>query len=351
MKKSIIVILIIALMMTLVSCNGTKDKKEEKDVEEKTEEKIEDVLDEKDEDTSEEKSNDSTKKIYEVGLVAKNQSDQFTAWQANEVINLAEEEYFDKIKIEMIDGAGDNAKILSAMETFISKEVDAILVQPNDTESLIPVINQAYDKGIIVITLSEKVDDEHSTSILSSEKGMGFLLGEKAAEVLPEDAKVVLLEGQPGLSVVVDRTDGIKEGLTSSGREDIEILVIQNADWARDKAMNYMEDWLTLYDQIDGVIAHDDIMLLGAVSAIENAGRKDEFSFLGGIDGLPEGCEAVKEGRTTCSVAQDAPEQAKAALSMAISTLEGGKQEDVVIDTELITLKNVDKWLELHDEQ
>ena len=91
MKKSIIVILILALMMTLVSCNGTKDKKEEKDVEEKTEEKIEDVLDEKDEDTSEEKSNDSTKKIYEVGLVAKNQSDQFTAWQANEVINLAEE--------------------------------------------------------------------------------------------------------------------------------------------------------------------------------------------------------------------------------------------------------------------
>lgn len=79
---------------------------------------------------------------------------------------------------------------------------------------------------------------------------MGFLLGEKAAEVLPENANVVIVEGQAGLSVVVDRTEGIKEGLASTGRDDINVLVTQNANWERDKAMNYMEDWLTMYDQI-----------------------------------------------------------------------------------------------------
>ena len=284
---------------------------------------------------------------YQVGLVAKNQTDQFTAWQANELVAACEGDYSDKVDVEVIDGAGDNAKLISGMETFISKGVDVIFVQPNDIESLIPTIRQAYEEGIIVITLSEKVDDGESTSIVSSEKDMGYLLGKKAAETLPENANVVLIEGQAGLTAVIERTEGIKEALAE--RDDINILVIQNANWERDKAMNYMDDWLTAYDKIDGVLSHDDVMLLGAVKAIENAGRMEEFSFLGGIDGLPEGCEAVKSGLTTCSVAQNAPAQAKAALDMALSTLEGGKQEDVVVDTELITKDNVDKWLEIHE--
>ncbi|HBR03273.1 MAG TPA: hypothetical protein DD738_11740 [Ruminiclostridium sp.] len=283
---------------------------------------------------------------YKVGLVAKNQTDQFTAWQANELVNACKSKYSDQFEIEMIDGGGDNAKIIAGMETFISKGVDAIFVQPNDTESLIPTIKSAYDNGIIVITLGEKVEDGSSTSILSSEFGMGELLGTAAAESLPQKANVVIIEGQAGLSVVVDRTNGIKSGLSS--RDDVNILVVQNANWERDKAMNYMEDWLTLYDKIDGVFSHDDIMLLGAVNAIQNAGRLDEFSFLGGIDGLPEGCEAVKSGLTTCSVAQDAPSQAVAAFEMALKTLQGGAQEDVTVDTELITKGNVDKWIDIH---
>lgn len=320
MKKLLAVLLAVIMVIGLVACGG--EKKEET------------------------KKEDEVKK-WSAGLVAKNQTDQFTAWQANELVAAVENKYSDKFNIEVIDGAGDNAKLISGMETFISKGVDVIFVQPNDIESLIPTIKEAYNQGIIVITLSEKVDDGNSTAIVSSEKDMGYLLGEKAAEVLPENANVVLIEGQAGLTAVIERTAGIKEAL--SKRDDINILVIQNANWERDKAMNYMDDWLTAYDKIDGVLSHDDVMLLGAVKAIENAGRLDEFSFLGGIDGLPEGCEAVKSGLTTCSVAQNAPAQAEAALEMAIQTLEGGTQEEVVVPTELITIENVDKWLEIHE--
>ena len=322
MKKVIAILLVAIMILSLCACaNGT---------------------------TKEVPEQNETETKYKVGLVAKNQTDQYTAWQANEILSACANDYADKFEVEMIDGGGDNAKLMAGMETFISKGVDVIFVQPLDIEALIPTIREAHEKGIIVITLSEKVADGYSTSILSSEKGMGYLLGQKAAEVLPENANVVIIEGQAGLSVVVDRTEGIKEGLASTGRSDINILVTQNANWERDKAMNYMEDWLTMYDRIDGVLSHDDIMLLGAVSAIEAAGRKDEFSFLGGIDGLPEGCTAVKEGRTTCSVAQDAPAQAKAAFEMALQTLEGGTQEDVVVETELITTENVDKWIDIH---
>ena len=77
---------------------------------------------------------------YQVGLVAKNQTDQFTAWQANELVAACEGDYSDKVDVEVIDGAGDNAKLISGMETFISKGVDVIFVQPNDIESLIPTI-------------------------------------------------------------------------------------------------------------------------------------------------------------------------------------------------------------------
>ncbi|MCI8550856.1 MAG: sugar ABC transporter substrate-binding protein [Lachnospiraceae bacterium] len=333
MKKVLAVLLAAVMMFSLAACGGGKEAKETKAQETKAKE------------TAAAKEDGGAKK-YKAGLVAKNQTDQFTAWQANELVAACEGEFSDRFDVEVIDGAGDNAKLISGMETFISKGVDVIFVQPNDIESLIPTIKQAYEQGIIVITLSEKVDDGNSTSILSSERDMGRLLGEKAAEVLPENANVVLIEGQAGLTAVVERTAGIEEALAK--RDDINILVVQNANWERDKAMNYMDDWLTAYDKIDGVLSHDDVMLLGAVKAIENAKRLEEFSFLGGIDGLPEGCEAVKSGLTTCSVAQNAPEQAKAALNMAIQTLEGGTQEDVVVDTELITAENVDKWLEIH---
>ncbi|WP_343208088.1 sugar ABC transporter substrate-binding protein [Anaerolentibacter hominis] len=283
---------------------------------------------------------------FSIGLVAKNQTDQFTAWQANEIMNTCQKDYADVFDIEMIDGEGDNAKIINAIETFTAKGVNAILVQPDDKEAIKTTISAAYDKGIIVITLSEKVDDGQSTSITSSEYSMGYLLGSCAAEKLPPDAKVVLIEGQAGQSAVIGRTEGIEKALSERG--DIEVLVKANANWARDKAMNYMEDWLVLYPHIDGVLSHDDIMLLGAVNAIDAAGRRDEFSFLGGVDGLPEGCTAVKDGVTTCSVAQDAPAQAKAALDMVKQTLGGGEQKDVEVETELITSDNVDKWLDIH---
>ena len=321
MKKLLSLLLVFTLMFTMVACGQEDDGK--------------DV------------SGDGGEK-YKIGLVAKNQTDQFTAWQANEIVNACEKEYSDIFEIEMIDGGGDNANIVSAMETFISKGVDAIFVQPNDTESLIPTINDAYDQGIIVITLGEKVEDGKSTSILASEFGMGELIGKAAAEKLPEDSNIVIIEGQAGLSVVVDRTEGIKSGLES--RDDINILVVQNANWERDKAMNYMEDWLTLHEKIDGVLSHDDIMLLGAVNAIEKSGRMEEFSFLAGIDGLPEGCQAVENGKIDCTVAQDAPAQAIAALEVAKETLEGGEQKDRTVDTELITKDNVDKWIKIHTE-
>lgn len=191
MKKVIAMLMVTIMMFSLCACSASGKNEENA--------------------SSAEQSGSETEK-YRVGLVAKNQTDQFTAWQANELVNVCEKEYADQFEIEMIDGGGDNAKILAGMETFISKGVDVIFVQPNDIESLIPTINTAYEQGIIVITLGEKVDDGKSTSILSSEKGMGFLLGEKAAEVLPENANVVIVEGQAGLSVVVDRTEGIKEG-------------------------------------------------------------------------------------------------------------------------------------------
>ena len=65
--------------------------------------------------------------------------------------------------------------------------------------------------------------------------------------------------------------------------------------------------------------------------------------------GIIEAMKLMNEIQKMCIRDRNAPAQAKAALDMALSTLEGGKQEDVVVDTELITKDNVDKWLEIHE--
>jgi len=123
MKKVIAMLMVTIMMFSLCACSASGKNEENA--------------------SSAEQSGSETEK-YRVGLVAKNQTDQFTAWQANELVNVCEKEYADQFEIEMIDGGGDNAKILAGMETFISKGVDVIFVQPNDIESLIPTINTAY---------------------------------------------------------------------------------------------------------------------------------------------------------------------------------------------------------------
>lgn len=122
----------------------------------------------------------------------------------------------------------------------------------------------------------------------------------------------------------------------------MEIVACQVADFDRAKAMSVMENILQANPEIDGLYAANDEMLLGALEAIEGAGRTDEIVKCG-CDALDETMDAIRDGSVEATIAEPPFFLGKAILETAYNYLEGEEVEEVVIlDNQLVTKDNVD---------
>ena len=294
---------------------------------------------------------------YEIGLAAKNLSDPFTAWQAQLVIDKAEELY-PEFDFTMIDCEGSTEKSISVMENLITQDVDIILWQNSDRDASVDVTNQSFEAGIPVVSLSNIINDENSYAVRSDPVMEGEIMGTYVASLLDSGeiqsgAKMFIMRAPDGSATGNSRSEGIMNTLFNV-RTDCELVEEKPADWDRAKATALMEDWLTANDQIDAVLCHNDAMALGALEAIEAAGRIDEIKVFG-IDGLPEAIYSISQGKMAGSVIQDAVKQAEVSLDFVHSLLVDGEtpaDRQVFVEGEVISLgnDNVDKWIEIMKE-
>ena len=131
-------------------------------------------------------------------------------------------------------------------------------------------------------------------------------------------------------------------------RPDIQVVDVQIGDWDTAEAMRITEDWLQQYPDLAAIASMNDSMILGSIEAAKAAGR--ELLFFG-VDGMADGCNAVKEGTLTATVLQDAREIAKGGLELAARCLNGEKLTgaDVLhVDAALIAPENVDEFIAGH---
>ena len=126
----------------------------------------------------------------------------------------------------------------------------------------------------------------------------------------------------------------------------IEVLQEQTANWKRAEALSLAEDWLTAYQDLDAIICQNDDMAMGALEAVEAAGRKDSIIVIG-IDAIEDALAAVKEGRLDCTVFQDAAGQGATSLDVALACAKEGKikTDDVMIPFVLVVKDNVDDFI------
>lgn len=293
-------------------------------------------------------------KTYKIGLAAKNLSDPFTAWQAQIIVDKAKEQY-PMFEFTMIDCEGSTEKSISVVENLIIQGVDIILWQNNDRDASIDVTNRAFDAGIPVVSLSNIINDERSYAIRSDPVMEGEIMGSYVASLLDSGeiqngAKMFIMRAPDGSPTGNSRSEGIMNTLFNV-RTDCTLLEEKPGDWDRAKATALMEDWLTANEQIDAVLCHNDAMALGALDAIEAAGRLEEVKVLG-IDGLPEAIYSISQGKMTGSVIQDAIKQAEVVLEFTYSLLVDEKipaDREVFVVGEVISIKNgnVEKWIDI----
>ena len=212
------------------------------------------------------------------------------------------------------DGQQKQSNQITAIRTFIQQEVDYIVLAPVTETGWDTVLQEAKDAGIPVIIVDRMVNvtDE---SLFTSWVGSDFELeGKKVTEWLhqytlangisPEDIHIVNIQGTIGASAQIGRTKALED---AAGAHGWDLLAEKSGDFTQAKGREVMEELLALYDNINVVYCENDHEALGAIEAIEAAGKTVGSDIAGGeimvlaFDGINE--EAVryaKEGKITC---------------------------------------------------
>lgn len=202
-------------------------------------------------------------------------------------------------KLIVLDSQNDPAKELANMEDLLTQGVDAILINPTDSDAVGNAIKMANNQSVPVITLDRGASaGEVVTHIASDNVAGGMMAGEYAIELLGGSGNVVELEGIPGTSAARDRGKGFNSALAGTS---LKVVAKQTADFDRTKGLNVMENILQAQSDIDVVFAHNDEMALGALKAIEGSGRE---IFVIGFDANDDAVKSVSEGKMAATVAQ-----------------------------------------------
>lgn len=221
-------------------------------------------------------------------------------------------------------GMDVNAQI-SQFQQFINRKVDAIIVAPVNSATLTPQIKAAKEAGIAVIVTNLTASPDATPYITSYVGPDDVKAGANEAKhmvaALNGKGNVVVLQGPLGQSGEIDRTKGIKEVLAQN--PGVTVLAIQPGNWARNKAYSIMQDWLSRYgSKIDGVIAENDDMAIGAIQALKEKGLAGKIPVTG-TDGIKDGMRAVRDGTELESNLQDGPLELGMAVQVAVNKVEG----------------------------
>ncbi len=338
MKKKVISILVgTALMATLLTGCGNSGKTETVNTDTSKEETANEEV---------ETAKTEDEKEYRVAYIARAQSDSFAAWLANEMMAAAEE--YPDITLDVFDGQADDEKENAAIENAITNGYDAIIVQPNNGEAQRPYVVKIVESGIIAITTNARIDGIEGASSVDADPYAQAAVNAKAAlEQIPENAKVVVLNGPSGNFHADERRKAWQAEFFDK-RTDVEIVGEQIANWNKDEAVQYMEDWVTSNGKIDAIISMNDNMAAGALEVV--AGKeefKDILSY--GVDGTAEACLLIQEGTMTSTCLQSAIDLAALNMETVHKLLTGEEtQIDTDIDAPLITKENAPEYVEMY---
>lgn len=235
------------------------------------------------------------------------------------------------INLSVVNASDDTAKQASDIEDLISKNVQVIIVNPVDSDAVAPAVESAIAANIPVIALDRIVNGVEVTTQISSDNVAGAkMAGEYLIELVGENSKVAELIGIPGASATIDRGKGFHEAADNK----LNIVASQTANFNRAEGLTVMENILQANPDIKGVFAHNDEMALGALEAIQAAGK--DISIVG-FDATDDAVLAIKEGSMKATVAQKPDLMGAIAVKTALKIINGETVEkSIPVEVSLI---------------
>ena len=221
------------------------------------------------------------------------------------------------VKIQFEDGQGDIGRQLSQVQNFIAQKVDVIILNPVDPAATPQMTKLVTEAGIPLVYFS-RAPEEAATGKLpkgvyyigADESTSGTQQAKEMARLMGGKGKTVIMMGQRGDNATNLRTEG--EEKVFGEYPDIKIVEKQSGNFLRIEAMNLMNNWIVGGVQIDAIAANNDEMAIGAIMALQQAGKDPKPLVIGGVDGTPDALRQIKEGTLEVTMFQDSPGISKA---------------------------------------
>ncbi|MBP5939501.1 substrate-binding domain-containing protein [Streptomyces acidiscabies] len=243
------------------------------------------------------------------------------------------------VDLTVTDAQNDASQQANQLQNFTSSGLKAIIVNPVDSDAASNSVKAADKAKIPVIAVDRGVNKADVDALVASDNVAG---GEQAAKTIAEklggNGKIVILQGQAGTSAARERAEGFAKGLKAY--PGIQVVAQQPADFDRTKGLDVMSNLLQAHPDVQGVIAANDEMALGAAKALgSKAGKSVQVV---GFDGTPDGLKAVEQGTLYASVAQQPSQLGKIAVDNALKAIKGEKVEETIkVPVKVVTKENV----------
>jgi erythritol transport system substrate-binding protein len=249
-----------------------------------------------------------------------------------------------------INAHNNDAKRQSELiDAAISKKAVAIVLDPAGARESIGVVQKATDAGVPVFLINAEIEAEGiaKAQIIANNAQGAELGGEHFAEMMEGKGNYVELFGNPTDNNAPVRSDAYHKVLDQY--PDMKLLQTETANWVLAEGADKMETMLKAHKDIKGVISGNDEMALGAIAAIEKAGKvpgKDIIVM--GFDGSPNAVAAIKEGKLLGTVLQPIVAETRELVKQLDNYLKNGStgasSEKQAMDCVLIIPDNIDKY-------
>ena len=255
--------------------------------------------------------------------------------------------FYNNLNLVFKSVRDDSQQQIADIEQFIEDGVDLLIISPNESSALSPVVEKAYDAGIPVVLYDRKVDSDKYTAFIGGDnRQIGSIAGSYTLSIIDGRKRIALIRGTRGSTADTERYEGFVSVLDQQKISGAAIAVEAYANFTREDARKAMGEILSKTreeDPYDLVFAFNDEMAAGVYDAYVEAGMKKPFIM--GIDAL-----LAADGSGTIPYILDGmidasfiyPTGGNAVISLAHRILMGEPFErENILSTEMVNRTNV----------
>ncbi len=256
-------------------------------------------------------------------------------------------------EIELVDSQNRQPAQNDQVDTFITKGVTALVINPVDRSAAGPLVDKAKAAELPIIFINREPDRDlldkwdQAWYVGAKAEESGTIGGQLIAEYFkahPEADKngdgvlqYILIKGEQGHQDATLRSEYCVKAMLDAGIK-IEEIGSDNANWDKVQGHDKMKNFITSkgIESIEAVLANNDDMALGAIEALKSEGYNtgtdpSKFIPVVGVDATAPALQAIANGQMLGTSLNDAHNQGTAAVRIAVQASKGEPVTDETI--------------------